>query len=244
MMTRERSSTVRGRRRGDVGDANPSRAPEPSRRVRHRMLRRASRAAALAASCAGLLSTTPSARPDEPRLLETPEPAVARVNHAGYRDKRHCTGFAIADRAAITAAHCIAGIDPRGMHVLFGYARMEWRAHGRPESAAILGNDVAVLCLAEAAPARLPVADEPVERGDTVRVLGYGRPSVHAVSETRCNVRALVGDELLLDCAQSPGASGGPVIDETGAVVAVMSRTSRASSRASLLPDGARARCP
>jgi len=121
---------------------------------------------------------------------------------------------------------------------------MDWRAHRSPSAARALGDDVAVLCLPEEAPATLPVATRPVAREDTVRILGYGRPSVHLQSASRCTVLAVMGAEILLDCPQSRGASGGPVLDETGAVVAVMSRTSRASSVASLLPSGAAARCP
>jgi len=138
----------------------------------------------------------------------------------------------------------LRGIDPRGMHVLFGYARMSWDAHVSPERAATLGNDVAVLCLADDAPVHLPTADSPPERGASVRVLGYGRPRVHALSQAQCRVSAIVDDALLLDCPQSPGASGGPVIDEAGAAVAVMSRTARASSTARLLPPDAAANCP
>jgi hypothetical protein len=183
-------------------------------------------------------------RAEEPVLLEDPEPAVGRVNHAGYRHKRHCTAFAIAPRVAVTATHCLARIDPTEMHLLFGYARMDWRAHRSPSTAVDLGGDVAVLCLPEEAPATLPVSVRPPAREDPVRILGYGRPSVHLQSDTRCTVLALMDDEILLDCPQSRGASGGPVLDETGAVVAVMSRTSRASSVAGLLPAGAAARCP
>lgn len=151
--------------------------------------------------------------------------------------------FAVAPRVVVTATHCLEGLDPTRMHLLFGYAGMEWGHQASPAAARDLGNDVSVLCLAEDAPAALVVASAPVARGARVHVVGYGRPRRHAQSATDCTVTAVTGGELLLDCPQSEGASGGPVLDTTGAVVAVMSRTARASSVASLLPPGTASAC-
>jgi S1-C subfamily serine protease len=151
--------------------------------------------------------------------------------------------FAIAPRTAVTATHCLAGLDPQRLQLLFGYARMEWERHTIPRSARDLGNDVAVLCLREDAPDVLEVAPGEVARGDLVRVIGYGQPRAHMQSADACRVLAILSDEFYLDCPQSRGASGGPVVNDEGEVVAVMSRTGQARSVASALPPRAARLC-
>ena len=47
---------------------------------------------------------------------------------------------------------------------------------------------------------------------------------------------AAVGRELVLDCPQSQGASGGPVLNAAGEAVALVSRTSATEVAAPLLP--------
>jgi S1-C subfamily serine protease len=77
--------------------------------------------------------------------------------------------------------------------------------------------DVAVLELAD--PAAIPPSLEigaPVARGDEVRVIGFpsGRPTI-----TAGPVEDAAPSRLVLDLAVDPGASGSPVLDETGRVV-------------------------
>jgi len=199
-----------------------------------------------AALCGIVLALPPAAtaRAAGPVLIAEPTVAIGRANHAGYARRRHCTMFAVAPRVAVTATHCIAGLDPTRMHLLFGYAGMAWKHHTSPASARDLGRDVAVLCLSEDAPATLTVAPGTLARGAGVSVVGYGRPRRHAQSATACTVSAVMEGEILLDCPQSEGASGGPVLDGTGAVVAVMSRSGRGSSVAGLIRPRIADACP
>ncbi|WP_420393706.1 trypsin-like serine peptidase [Acuticoccus sp.] len=169
------------------------------------------------------------------------DPAVGRLNHAGYRHKRHCTAFAVAPRVVVTAAHCLAGLEPQRAHLLFGYARMDWVAHVAPAFAVTLEDDVALLCLADRAPAQLAVGPAPAA-GDAVTVVGYGRPVRHLQSRAACRVLE-GGGALVLDCPQSPGASGGPVLNAAGEAVAVVSRTAATRSLATVLPRGLARRC-
>jgi len=129
------------------------------------------------------------------------------------------------------------------MDLLFGYSRMDWAAHISPEAARDLGEDVAVLCIGADAPAILPPATRPPGRGDSVSVIGYGAPRRHVQTATACNVLEATGSRLLLDCPESAGASGAPVLDDRGAAVAVMSRTGRASSLAVALPRAVTKAC-
>lgn len=165
-----------------------------------------------------------------------PEPAIARANHAGYARRRHCTAFAVAPRVVVTAAHCLADVDPAATDLLFGYARMAWVAHVSPIEGRDLGDDVAVLCLGEDAPAVLPVGPVP-KRNAEVSVTGYGAPRVHVPTTHVCTVLARVDGDLLLDCPATHGASGGPVRDADGRAIAVMVATARASSLAAPLPQ-------
>lgn len=158
-------------------------------------------------------------------------PAIARANHAGFRKRRHCTAFAVAPRVVLTAAHCVDGLSGP-MTLLFGYDRAEWQAEAVSVSARSIGRDVAILCLAEDAPATLPLAVETPAPGAAAELIGYGRPRVHAQQRRDCPVMAPVGGDLLLRCAASQGFSGGPLLNADGAVVGVMSRTGRGTSYA------------
>lgn len=151
--------------------------------------------------------------------------------------------FAVGPRTVVTAAHCLRGVDPTRMSLLFGYARMEWIAHLSPRAGRDLGDDVAVLCLSSDAPATLALAGGAVERGQRVRVIGYARPRRHVQGTSGCTVLATDGAELLLDCPQTGGASGGPVLDGEGAAIGVMSRSGRASSVAVRLPEAVGTAC-
>ena len=85
--------------------------------------------------------------------------------------------------------------------------------------------DVAVLTLRDAAavPPALPVAASGAEVGQRVRTVGFpsGLPYT-----TAGDVTAIGGGQLRLDMRVDPGASGSPVLDQTGAVVGqVFART-------------------
>lgn len=183
------------------------------------------------------------ATPGEVRRAVAPYRAIGRANYAGHARRRHCTMFAIAPRVALTAAHCLDGIAADRLHLLFGYGRMTWSAHLVPTRAVDLGGDIAALCLAQDAPAVLPTAEEPPVAGDVVRVVGYGRPRRHVLSEVSCTVRAVRGTAALLDCAPTPGASGAPVIDARGHAVALVTQSGAAGALAPLLPADAAPAC-
>ncbi len=177
-----------------------------------------------------------------------PDLAIGRFNFAGYRSKRHCTMFAIGPTTVVTAAHCLSGLDPLQTHLLFGYSQMTWAAHLSPVRGAIMGNDVAVLCLAEPAPAAIPLgAPAEVAPGDALVAVGYGAPVRHMQTRATCPVirsgNAEGGPVLVLGCPQSHGASGGPVLDAAGQAVAVISATSRTELFAAPIPPAAAMVC-
>ncbi len=193
----------------------------------------------------------PAAAATEGASLEPVAPAIGRFNHAGYADRRHCTAFLVAPRTAVTAAHCLAGVDAGRTHVLLGYDRVAWREHIVPASgrAAADGRDLAVLCLsAPAAADPLPVAVAGPERGEAIRAVGYGQPAVHRLTTRACAVAAPLGEgRFLMDCGVSPGTSGGPVLrrtDEGAEVVGVVSESARASAVfVALRPDDVAGAC-
>lgn len=170
------------------------------------------------------------------------DPAVARLNQAGYARKRHCTAVAVAPRVALSAAHCLAGVPTDEFHILFGYARMGWVAQGRIAAAHDVGGDLAVLCLAEPAPATTGLGPPPAV-GATAQVVGYGRPRVHVQQPRRCRVQATAADGMLLDCGAAEGDSGGPVLDAAGHVVGIVSRAGPAHSLAVPVPSDVAAVC-
>lgn len=166
--------------------------------------------------------------------------AIARLNHAGYDRRRHCTAFAVAPRVVLTAAHCLDGVAAYRMTLLFGYDRMTWTAEGRAVRTVDLGGDVAALCLAADAPATLGIAEA---GAGAVTVIGYGSPRTHLQTTAPCRLGAIAGRDALLDCPAAPGASGAPVLDGMGRAVAVVSRTARVSAVAATIPAGAAAAC-
>ncbi|MCF3934265.1 serine protease [Acuticoccus sp. M5D2P5] len=170
-----------------------------------------------------------------------PNLAVGRANHAGYDRQRHCTMFAIAPRVAITASHCLRGLDAAQMQLLFGYDRMGWALHTNPTRAVDLGRDVTALCLAQDAPATLAIGE--ADGAETVDVIGYARRRQHAQTDSACRIVSRDRDKLLLDCPQDPGTSGGPVLGADGGVIAMMSATARDASFAVRLPAGAAEAC-
>jgi protease YdgD len=167
------------------------------------------------------------------------EPAIGRLNHAGFSDKMHCTVTLVAPRVALSAWHCVVEDDVAGMHVLLGYDRGEWSEHLRPVAAfpEAPGSDEALLCLTTASTTKpVPIAERPVSPGETVLVIGYGRPTEYIANRTSCRVTQVGQMGLFrLDCPVAPGTSGAPVLrgtDEGYEVVGVISATNTTSSLA------------
>lgn len=168
--------------------------------------------------------------------------AVGRINHAGYRKRKHCSFTAVTPGVAVSAEHCVAGLRVDEFHLLYGYSRMTWTAHGRLRDVRMRGHDLVVLCLAEDAPATIEIGP-PVAVGDTVRVVGYGWPKVHVQHETVCKVAQRTARQIGLDCPLARGVSGGPLLDSAGRIVGVASATGESVSVAAAVPQDAPAAC-
>lgn len=166
-----------------------------------------------------------------------PDDALARLNYSAFRTTRQCTAVLTAPDHAVTAAHCIDGIPSRSVNLLRGYDRGEWLEHLRPTGTVPddASRDVVTLCI-ERDDSRpfIPLAKRPVEVGETVTVLGYGRPRIHALSRKICRISETKANAaFVLDCPVSEGDSGAPVLRSNGSgyeVVGVVSASSRTAS--------------
>ena len=167
--------------------------------------------------------------------------SIGRLNYAGYKKRQHCTAFLVAPKIAMTAAHCIEGLQPPDVHLLLGYDRGSWREHLRPSHfwRSPDGEDLAALCLAQPAGAEpLTLRASTAEQNQQLSVLGYGLPGVHRVSRKNCRVKAISPrGALVLDCPVTKGTSGGPVLTEQlSSLLAVMSATTKRESLAISIP--------
>ncbi len=167
--------------------------------------------------------------------------SIGRLNYAGYKKRVHCTAFLVSPKIAMTAAHCIEGLQPEDVHLLLGYDRGSWREHLRATHFWLSpnGEDLAALCLAQPAGAEpLTLHAVTAKQNQAISVLGYGLPGVHRMSRKNCQVKAISPrGGLVLDCPVTKGTSGGPVLTEQlSAVFAVMSATTKRESLAISIP--------
>lgn len=165
---------------------------------------------------------------------------IARLNHAGFKTRGHCTGFATREGQVITAAHCLPEIRADTVHVLLGYetGRLEQHIKTPATSYQIMtGRDIAALCDVEGDPDGFRLTDASPTPGTRVVVQGYGAPTAHALHKTVCSVVSLQRDTLIqLDCPLPPGTSGAPVtLTGSREVVGVVSASSATGSFASRL---------
>lgn len=171
------------------------------------------------------------------------DPRVARLNHAGFKSRGHCTGFSTRAGTLITAAHCLPKIRTDTVHVLLGYESGRLARHVRTPATSyriVKGRDIAALCGAVDPRDGFSLAATPPEAGTRVVVLGYGAPRAHALQKTACSVLSRPRDGLMrLDCPLPPGTSGAPVmVPGSRKIVGVVSASSATGSLASRLPAG------
>jgi len=161
------------------------------------------------------------------------DPAVvALVDDTGHVD---CTAAVIEAHTAVTAAHCVAGLDPRTLRVWYGgdaYSQVTG-ANAHPMfDPTTFANDIAALSFrdpAQAPPLALDTAAPAV--ATTIRVVGWGRTSAavddsgdkRAGSATISAVTA--ADFTALPAPSQPcrGDSGGPALTPAGTIGGVVS---------------------
>lgn len=171
------------------------------------------------------------------------DPAIGRLNHAGFRTRGHCTGFAVDAGALVTAAHCLPDIASDTVHVLLGYEQGALQHHSRAPASAfrtLPERDIAALCKAPQASRGMTLVQDPPSPGTRVTIRGYGAPNVHVLQETSCALQTVSNSGfVILDCGLPPGASGAPVtVAETGGVIGIVSASAPTRTLVSrLTPD-------
>lgn len=145
------------------------------------------------------------------------DPRIARLNHAGFASRGHCTGFATQAGILITAAHCLPGIQSDTVHALFAYDTGHYALHNTSSRGSyrhLEGRDVAALCDPLRHTEGFPLAEKPPKPGAKVSVQGYGIPKAHVLQMTTCTVLSVEDSNIRirLDCPLPPGTSGAPVI--------------------------------
>lgn len=155
-----------------------------------------------------------------------------------------CTGFMVAPRIALTAAHCLYGnrlghfVPAGSIHLLSGYTSGGFAGHHLVQSYRVApgydprapdatrGGDAAVLVLAGdvATAAPLPIAAIVAVNDTTLVLAGYSQDRAQRLQiDPACRALGLVVDQsgaplLRHSCAGTKGTSGGPVLhqDEDG----------------------------
>lgn len=179
---------------------------------------------------------------DDRRILadETAFQAVGRLNVAG---SGFCTATLVAPDRVLTAAHCLfikrtgARARPDRLHFLAGYRKGAYRAH-RVAAAAVLhpdyafdarrslagaAADIAVLTLetpipaAEATPIPIAGGGPAPAPGAPLTTISYARdrPELPSI-ERGCAILGVERGAVLSDCDVNQGASGGPMLAQSG----------------------------
>ncbi len=193
----------------------------------------------------------PGVGPHDPRVVvdqnALPWRAIGRVQtELGGR----CTGFLIAPRSVLTAAHCIYYrrsrhfLQPGSVHFVIGYARGSFTSHARivrmdispgydpAHEMATAGMDWALLTLDTAlgTPDRiLKLFEAPLPLASPLLLGGYERDREELMeADLHCKLTGWSGDgannDLMRhDCSATSGSSGAPVLarDADGAWIVV-----------------------
>jgi hypothetical protein len=188
-----------------------------------------------------------SATVAQAQSLHEANPAIGRLNHAGFRDRQHCTVALVGPSEALTARHCVDGLAPGNLHIVLGYDGGAFSEHLRVRALQLAPDaDIARLCLdgsSSADPLPLFAASAGADTrspAGAVASIGYPRSQAHRQQTQRCAVTAEDGTLARLDCPVEPGMSGAPVLS-SGHVIGVMSATAAETSIAVLiaaLPSG------
>lgn len=140
-------------------------------------------------------------------------------SEAGFNSGGTGTGFYIAPRLLLTAAHVVADCDAPA---LADGTPLEWLASDE-------ALDVAVLRAPRRAPRWLSLADDPLRLGQRVYAIGFPYYSIAGTSLTLTggNVSALAGIDddarfFSFSAPVQPGNSGGPLLDARGRVLGLV----------------------
>ena len=191
----------------------------------------------------GLLAVSPDAFEAWASETISADPAIGRLNHAGFKSRSHCTSFIMKDGPLITAAHCLPDISKNAVHVLLGYELGKSEQHlqmPKKSYRMIPEKDIAALCGHSDSNHGFSLVQTLPDEGTKVTVRGYGTPRVHVLQETACTVKSMSWKGfVLLDCALPPGTSGAPVtVENTRNIIGVVSASSLRGAMVSMLDTG------
>lgn len=185
--------------------------------------------------------------------------AIGRVNAAGFKTRRMCSGTLVAPGRALTAAHCllredgtavprerlrfVAGLDRGSYAAVSHVAAVALHPDARNAGRIDPRYDIALLTLDQPLTEVTPIGIGR-QMAPSVALIGYHRGRPERLSAGfDCPARAM-GDLLQVGCPVQPGNSGGPVLAQTDTgwrVIAVVSATSRTGTLAAPVGDWLRA---
>ena len=154
---------------------------------------------------------------------------------------QYCTGVLIDSRTVATAYHCVvSGREPM----------LEWD-DGKQEVASIVAvhpkKDLALLQIQKTSRPILSVRKEHVQRGEKVWALGHpfapfatgNYQDVLRWSVSQGVISNTGKDLIQTDTALNPGNSGGPLVDQNGAIVGIVSHKMKAENLSFAIPSAA-----